>query len=128
MSGQMRTEQFSETEFSDLLQALSATAKGRFFLAEFLRRHRPQETRMLLDALRRIEATVELLRDQLEPERLAREMRRIAGNLDIAAEDARQGCADQGDAPLAVLLARASADLEALADSLAPIRRSRAAG
>ena len=118
MAGHMQSEQLNEEDFSEILYALSATAKGRHFLAEHLRRYRPQENRMLLDALHRIEATVRLLRDQIQPERLASEMRRIASTLDIAVEDARETASSADDWRRGDLLARASADLTALALAL----------
>ena len=119
MVGRVQMSGIVEGDFADLLDALSATSKGRAFLAEYLRRHRPKETRALLDALQRIEATVGLLRDQVQPDRIGSELRRIAGTLDIAAEDSRS--ADQNGEGVwrSALLARASADLTALAEGIA---------
>ena len=87
MAGQPQSGRLSDADFEDLLQALSATTKGRLFLSEYLRRFRPHDTRMLLEALQRIEAAMNLLRDQLEPERLAGELRRLATTIEIAASD-----------------------------------------
>ena len=117
MTGQTQLQPITEADFSGVLQALSSTAKGRAFLTEYLRRYRPKETRNLLNALQRIEATVRILRDQAEPERLGEELRRIATTLDIAVEDLRADPAGDG-ARRTALLVRASADLSALAASL----------
>lgn len=117
MAGQPQFGRLSEPEFDHLLQALSATTKGRLFLAEYVRRARPQETRMLLDALQRIEAAMNILRDQLEPERLADELRRLATTLEIAADTASAGAADDGQRQ--ALLGRVRLDLETMAENLA---------
>lgn len=116
MAGQPQSGRLSEPEFIDLLQALSATTKGRLFLAEYLRRFRPEETRMLLDALQRIEAATEVLRDQLQPERLAGELRRLATTLEIAISGAD---AEADPHQRKALLARVRADLARIADTLA---------
>ena len=66
--------QISEPDFQNLLQALSATTKGRSFLAEYRRRSGPEETFELLDSLQRIERAIASVRDQLQPERIADEL------------------------------------------------------
>lgn len=116
MAGQPQSGRLSEPDFDDLLQALSATAKGRLFLSEYLRRFRPHDTRMLLEALHRIEAAMNVLRDQLEPERLAGELRRLATTIEIAASDAS---ADAGDGQQrSALLRRVRSDLLVIAGNL----------
>lgn len=117
MAGQPQSGRLSEAEFDDLLQALSATTKGRLFLGEYMRRFRPQETRVLLEALQRIEAAMNVLRDQLEPERLAGELRRIATTIEIAASDTADGAGEVEQRR--TLLARIRSDLLMIADDLA---------
>jgi hypothetical protein len=84
MAGRVSIGQISESDFSNLLRALSATTKGRAFLAEYARRERPGETESLFESLQRIEATIATIRDQLEPDRIANELQRIAMTLEIA--------------------------------------------
>ena len=48
----------SEDDYTALLATLSASARGRAFLAEFARRNRAAETDMLLAAMARLEAMV----------------------------------------------------------------------
>ena len=84
MAGEARFGQIGEADFSQLLQALSATSKGRSFLAEYRRRCRPDDDSALLAALERIERSMTSVRDQLRPERIADELRRIAMTLEVA--------------------------------------------
>ena len=86
MAGRTSFGQISEPDFQNLLQALSATTKGRSFLAEYRRRCGPGETFELLDSLHRIERSIASVRDQLRPERIADELRRVAMTLEIATD------------------------------------------
>lgn len=119
MAGRTSFGQITESDFSHLLQALSGTPKGRAFLAEYRRRSRPEETFALLDALRRIETTMAGIRDQLQPGRIADELRRVAMTLEIATEGMEAD--PDGDEPARrmALIARAQSELAMLADSLA---------
>jgi len=119
MLGQTRLGQISEAEFANLLQALSATAKGRSFLTEYRRRSRPEETDSLLDALQRIEATIATVRDQLQPERIADELQRIAMTLEIATDGAESDPAGDETARRMALIARVRNEIAALAGGLA---------
>ena len=58
MAGRKKLGPISEPEFDNLLQALSATTKGRSFLDEYRRRCQPAETLGLLESLSQIEATL----------------------------------------------------------------------
>ena len=111
--------QIGESDFQNLLQALSATAKGRAFLAEYGRRSRPDETSALLAALERIERNVASVRDQLQPERIAGELRRVAITLEIATAgmDAGQNCRELSRR--IELVVRARDEIAALAVGLA---------
>ena len=118
MTGRARLGQIGEAEFSRLLEMLSSTAKGRQFLEEYRRRLQPQETQGLLDSLCRIESTMGSVRDQLQPQRMAEELRHIAMSLDIAAEDA---VLDPGGSDIArrfALVDRARRELQMLAETL----------
>ena len=117
MNGQMRLGEIDEAEFSRILQALSASVIGRAFLLEYRRRTRPQETCDLLDALGRIEGSLIGVRDQLQPERLADELRHVAMALEIAVEGAASD--SDGMPGRMMLVARARTDLLTLAESLA---------
>ena len=48
----------SEVDYEAIEAAVTETVRGRWFLAEFARRNRMAETRQLLDAMARLEATV----------------------------------------------------------------------
>jgi hypothetical protein len=119
MAGRASIGGISEAEFTGLLQALSSTAKGRYFLAEYRRRSRPEETVLLLDAMRRIETAMDCVRDQLQPERIAGELRRVAMTLEIATDGAHAD--PQGDEPARrmALIDRARQEIAVLAEGLA---------
>ena len=119
MAGRANRGQISESDFSSLLAALSATAKGRAFLAEYQRRARPDDTVLLLGSLQRIEATIGSVRDQLQPERIADELRRVAMTLEIAIEGALSDTAGDENARRIALVERVRSELMSLAESLA---------
>lgn len=48
----------SEVDYEAIEAAVTETVRGRWFLAEFARRNKQAETRLLLDAMARLEATV----------------------------------------------------------------------
>jgi len=117
MAGRANFGQISESEYSILLEALSSTTKGRSFLAEYIRRSRPDDTLALLGSLRQFETTMTSVRDQLTPERIAGEMLDVALTLELATE----GAAGRGDEETARRFAqvdRARQELKALASSL----------
>ena len=105
MAGAIQSGLLSEREFDALVNALSTTAKGRAFLREHIDRARPEETRKLLEAVRQIEASLSVVREQLLPESIATELNRIAGDLQRSSDD--NGLRD-----------RAVTDLARLADDL----------
>jgi hypothetical protein len=88
MVGRTSLGEITDSEFSNLLHTLSASTKGRAFLTEYRRRSRPEETETLLASLARIEGSVAALREQLQPESIADELRRIAMTLEIAMDGA----------------------------------------
>jgi hypothetical protein len=119
MAGRVSLGQISESEYSNLLQALSATTKGRSFLTEYSRRGRPHDTLGLLETLRRIETTIATVRDQLQPERIAEELKRIGMTLEIAIDSASVDPEGDETARRFSLVARARRELASLAQGLA---------
>ncbi len=119
MAGRTSFGQISEPDFQNLLQALSATAKGRSFLAEYRRRCGPAETFELLDSLHRIERSIASVRDQLRPERIADELRRVAMTLEIATDGTAADADGDETARRMALVGHARAELSTLAAGLA---------
>jgi hypothetical protein len=119
MAGQPHFGDISERDFSTLLRALSGTPKGRAFLAEYLRRSRPEETGRLFGSLQRIEARVAAIGAELQPRRLAEELRRIAMTLEIAIDGASIDPEGDEAARRIALVDRSRAELAALAGGLA---------
>jgi hypothetical protein len=101
----------SEREYEALVKALSSNAKGRAFLSRHIERARPDETRKLLAAVRQIEASLSVMREQLLPETIAAELRRISDDLRHSPDDVE-------------LRARLTADLAQLADDLTPVENN----
>lgn len=108
----------SEPDFESLLQALSSTTKGRSFLDEYRRRCQPAETFGLLQSLSQIESTLGSVRDQLQPERIADELRHVSMTLDIAIEGAAIDAEGDETARRFALCDRARRELATLARSL----------
>jgi len=119
MVGRAFLGHIGESDFQKILQALSATAKGRSFLAEYGRRCRPEETFALLGALDRIDRSMASVRDQLQPERIADELRRIAMTLEIATESVDAPPDGDALARRMALVAHARTELAAFAAALA---------
>ena len=118
MGGRKSFGRISEFDFSSLLQALSATTKGRSFLDEYRRRSQPEETLGLIDSLQRIETTIEGVRSQLQPDLIAGELRHVAMTLDIAVEGADSDPEGDETARRFALVDRARLELASLAGSL----------
>ena len=110
MANAIQSGLLSEREYEALVKALTATAKGRAFLNEYVARARPEETRNLLDAVRQIEASLSVLREQLVPGRIAAELPRIAADLQRSGDDN-------------ALRTRTIADLRSLSDDLSAMAR-----
>jgi hypothetical protein len=118
MPGRNKTG-ISEADFSSLLAAISATAKGRAFLDEYRRRYQPYETLSLIDSLKQIESTVDTMRDELKPHRIAGELQNIAMTLDIALDGVEADPEGGESARRFALAGRARQELQTLARSLA---------
>jgi hypothetical protein len=119
MAGQTRIGQIADSDYERLLALMSATEKGRAFLAEFGRRSRPEETEALLQSLEVIERTIGGIRDQLQPERIADELRHVAMTLEIAVEGVAADAEGDDSARRMALVNCARGELAALAASLA---------
>ena len=81
----------SEADYDAIREAFMETSRGRWFLSEYAKRNRNADTRMVLDAVARIEETIAAQRqpppaDNRLPEALAA----IRGALDRAEDDAAQ--------------------------------------
>src|ERR1700740_1251076 len=53
-----RAAQPSEEDYAAISEAFMETARGRWFLGEYAKRNRNADTRMVLDAVSRIEQTI----------------------------------------------------------------------
>src|ERR1700736_4873662 len=62
-----RAAQPSEEDYDAISQAFMETSRGRWFLGEYARRNRNADTRMVLDAVARIEETL-VAQKQAAPE------------------------------------------------------------
>jgi hypothetical protein len=111
--------QISEGEYSLLLQLLSATKKGRAFLAEVRRRSRPEDIQTLRRSLQLIQQAMTTLRDQLQPARVADELREIAMTLEFATEGVIADPEGTETARRMALVNRARSELSALAGTFA---------
>ena len=119
MAGRASIGQIDETDFSSLLQAISASPKGRLFLDEYRRRNRSEESAQLLDSMKRIETAIAGVRDQFQAQRLAEDLLNIAMTLDIALDGAAADPEGDDSARRFALIGRARLDLASLARGLA---------
>lgn len=119
MSGRETFGPISDPEFDHLLQALLSTTKGRAFLEEYQRRCQPAATLSALDSLKRMEATAGEVREQLQPERIAKELENVIMTLAIATEGAEADPEGSESARRLALIGRARRELAALASGLA---------
>lgn len=68
----------SEADYEAIEAAVMETARGRWFLREYARRNRNADTRMLLDAIGRLENAVSRERRALDVEQLRRKVQAMA--------------------------------------------------
>ncbi len=85
----------TEVDYEAIEAAVTETVRGRWFLNEFARRNRLAETRLLLDAMARLETTVAANQTMLpsaDPSirMLVQRIKEIAEQLDGLARDMRQ--------------------------------------
>ena len=90
----------SEVDYEAIEAAVTETVRGRWFLNEFARRTRVAETRLLLDAMGRLEATIVGASQPALPSAdpsirlLIQRIKEIAGQLDEAAHAMRDDGVD----------------------------------
>jgi len=101
-----RAAQPDEADYEAIREAFMETARGRWFLGEYAKRNRNADTRMVLDAVSRIEQTLEALQQSTPDTRLAEILATISDIVDQATE-----------------VAASAADGLAIDDRLAPIHR-----
>jgi hypothetical protein len=97
----------SEADYDAIREAFMETARGRWFLAEYAKRNRNADTRMVLDAVARIEETLAAQRQPPPPDnRLGEALAAIRSAVDRAEDKVAQ-----------------AAGGSALEESLVPIRK-----
>lgn len=119
MAGRNKFGRISDADFASVLKTLSATPKGRGFLEEYRLRCQSGETLALLQSLQRIEATMASVRSQLQPERLAEELRHLAMSLEIALDGIDSDPEGDDTARRFALADRARRELVTLIEGLA---------
>ena len=109
-----------EDDYQALCAALTASARGRAFLAEYARRHRGAETETLLAAMARLEALVRTQADTgaAHADALRGEMRVLAGTIRAARPELNAAALPARAARLAVLLDLVERRLQALAEPI----------
>ena len=105
-----------ERDFEAIEAAVMETPRGRWFLAEFAKRNRVAETRVLLDAVARLEQSLVGHAASSEAERLRAELARMAEVIDAAKHEAGgpEASSDPGRRPVRLpeLLARLARNAE----------------
>jgi hypothetical protein len=89
-----------EEDYDAISHAFMETSRGRWFLGEFAKRNRNADTRMVLDAVARIEQTVASQRQQVSDTRLSEVLaaiRRAVYEAQVAAAAALDGLALEQD-------------------------------
>ena len=104
----------SEDEYQSFCAALSASARGRAFLAEYARRHRGADTETLLAALARLEA---LVRARPGADTAQPELRKLLASIRAARPELEQSTLPARAAKLAVLLDLLERRLETLSET-----------
>jgi hypothetical protein len=112
----------SEDEYQTFAAALSASARGRAFLAEYARRHRGADTDVLLAAFARLEALMRLQRADTRGE-----LRALLASIRKARPDIEASALPVRAAKLALLLNLLERKLVALAEAEAPAADARLA-
>src|SRR3982074_3232310 len=79
-----RAVQPSEEDYDAIRDAFMETSRGRWFLGEYAKRNRNTDTRMVLDAVARIEENIAAQRQPAADNGLAEALAAIASALDEA--------------------------------------------
>jgi hypothetical protein len=83
-----RASQSGETDYEAIREAFMETARGRWFLAEYAKRNRHADTRMVLNAVARIERVLEAAQQPPPGTRLPEILAILSNVVDQAAEAA----------------------------------------
>lgn len=125
MAGNPPNNNLKEHEYLALYEALAANAKGRLFLAELLNRARPQDTRILFEAVGKIESALSVIQERLNPRQMAEELNRIAvvmqevvANAHTHQPNLRNPTSEAIEPQGIAALTQASAELGLIADAL----------
>ncbi len=73
MSDNQALDTFDGLDYHEIEQAVMETSRGRWFLAEFARRHKAADTAVLLDAIRRLESQIQSMSADAEYSSAARQ-------------------------------------------------------
>src|SRR5882757_7369195 len=99
-----RATQPGEADYDAIHEAFMETSRGRWFLSEYAKRNRNADTRMVLDAVARIEENLAAQKNTASENELAEALAVIRGAVDearIAASEAIDGLAlDESLAPI----------------------------
>jgi len=117
MAGGAWADILTDAEYDRMLGLLNAYGKGRVFLAEFARQSRAEDTRALFGALAAIESSLATVREQLRPEAVAAEIRRIVAALRDELERTGADGPDRHARQTAAML-KACSELTSLAEAL----------
>src|ERR1700761_9300077 len=79
-----RATQPSEEDYDAISEAFMETARGRWFLGEYAKRNRNADTRMVLDAVERIEHSIAAQKQPVVVDRLPEALAAIRAVLDQA--------------------------------------------
>jgi len=114
---------YGERDYRAIEDALMRSDYGRWFLGEYLARNRSDETQALLEALERLEASLD---DGVGAEQVPR-LREIAMEIDAALDEAIAGMADevehpQQDAPPVDEILEAVEDINGFLEAMAARR------
>jgi len=109
---EMPAEQVAEDDYQSFCEALSSTARGRAFLEEFARRNRHADTRVVLDALDRLEAKARA--HSPEADRIRQDLKALLDTLRSARPQTENTPTAIKAATLAALIDFTQARIEAL--------------
>ena len=89
-----RAAQPSETDYVAIQEAFMETSRGRWFLGEYAKRNRNSDTRMVLDAVARIEETLAASKKPVRDPLLDQALQSLRAALTQAREAANTAVAD----------------------------------
>lgn len=87
-----RAAEPNEQDYDAIREAFMETARGRWFLGEYAKRNRNADTRMVLDAVAKIEETLAAQRQPVVEDRLPEALVAIRRAIDDAESAAAKAC------------------------------------